>query len=115
MLWKLFAVVMVLLYVTGLTLHVRDAFDLVGLPIEVIACIGLVAYAFDLPTSHRKLWVAFGWLFSGWSVLVIAVGAVRGFIQGLPLYGIAFTVAFAVAFFYPTWLALNRLGREDRI
>lgn len=111
MLWKLFAIAMVVLFVTGLTPHARDIFDLVGLPIEVIGCVGVVAYAFRCPTSQTRAWAASGWLFAGWSVVIIAVGATRGATQGLPLYAIAPALLFAGVWLYPTWLALHRLGR----
>lgn len=113
MLWKLFAVVLVFFFAASLTPHARDIYDLIGLPIEVIACTGIVAYAFRLPTSRTQLWAAFGWLFAGWSVIIMAVGATRGFTQGLPLYAIALALVFAAAWLYPTWLALHRLARGE--
>ncbi|MET3828078.1 hypothetical protein ABIC16_003833 [Sphingomonas sp. PvP055] len=113
MLWKLFAVVLVVFFLVGLTPHARDTYDIIGFPIEVIACIGVTAYAFRLPTSQNQLWMAFGWIFAGWSVLVIAVGATRGFIQGLPPYAIAFAFVYAATWLYPTWLALHRLARAE--
>lgn len=113
MLWKLFAVILVVFFVAGLTSHARDIYDLIGLPIQVVACIGVVAYAFRIPTSQTRLWVAFGWLFAGWSIVIIVVGATRGAIQGLPLYAIAFALVFAAAWLYPTWVALHRLARAE--
>jgi hypothetical protein len=109
--WKLFACAMAASLAYGLlNYEPQDIVDLVAIPIDIIASIGVITYAFRLQRSQARLWTPFAWFFAGWSVLSLGWGTFRGSANGSPVYAIVGAVLIAGLLSYINWLALNRLG-----
>jgi hypothetical protein len=111
MMWKLYAISMTIFFAVGLTYAPRDIIDIASIPIDAIASVGLLAYAFRLRQAHNHLWAFFAWFFAAWGVVSVSVGAIRSSVDGSPAYAIVGASLFAALLFYPKWLALYRLGR----
>lgn len=114
--WKIFAAISVLFLGVGLLdgQSSRDAVDLLSIPIEAIAVIGLFAYAFGLVKLHMRYWTAFAWIFAAWSLLGLVVMAFRASSAGSPTWAIAGGGLIAAAMFYFQWVALHRLGSGEQ-
>ena len=109
--WKLFAVVMTTFFLFGLREVPRDALDMAAMPIDCLASIGLLAYAFGLRQAGIRFWKPSAWAFAAWSISELVVGAIRGSERGSPAYAIVGGLSIVAAIQYFNWLALHRLGR----
>jgi len=111
--WMIFAVFMVVSFGFGLLGNDTngDAIYLISLPISGIANVGLVAYAFNITRLQTRYWVPFGWLLALWSIVTLAVLAVRASSMASPIWAIVGAGVIGAAVLYFQWLAVYRLGR----
>lgn len=114
--WRIFAVFMVVSFGFGLLNNdtTRDVIYLISAPIDAVATIGLVAYAFDIIKLQTRYWIPFYWLLALWSVFTIVVLAVRAFSMASPIWVIVGGGVIAAAVLFYQWLAVYRLGRFSR-
>ena len=109
--WKIFAVFCVLLGLAWITWGILskasfEPIDALGLPIDLISLIGLVTYAFALPSMPQKFWRLFHPVFATWAAIEIAravmeEGVSIAVLVGVPIY-------LLIEGF--NWLALYRLA-----
>lgn len=111
--WKIFAVFMAVSFGFGLLSNDtnQDAISLISIPISAVANTGLVAYAFDITKLQSRHWVPFSWLLALWSIVTLAVLAVRAPSMASPIWAIVGGGVIGAAVLYFQWLAIYRLGR----
>ena len=119
--WKVFAALSIALFAGG-AFTGRDKpvaypwVDWVGLPIEFIALIGLVAYAFMLPAGRTHFWRNFALAYPVWVLISIGVMFIRKpemHDESMRTVGYVGAVFVAFALAIPTWIAIRRIGKAQ--
>ena len=116
--WKIFAALMVALFVGGLTSG-RDKpvaypwLDWISVTVDFLALVGLVTYAYLWPAGHSPFWPKYALIYPVWVLFQIAIMFIRKpAMQQEGMRTVAYVGAIAVLLMFavPNWIAMRRLG-----
>jgi hypothetical protein len=115
MLWKLFAVISVIVLADGIiSYNPKDWIDVAAIPVELIAVAGIVIYAFDITYARSRYWTGFAWFYAAFAAFELYVGAARSAAQKISIPIIISATIVAAAYLSINWFALHRLGKQQR-
>ena len=116
MLWKIFALISVIAFASGVVRYnPTDWIDVAAIPADIIAVTGVVIYAFHITQGRSRYWIGFAWSYAAFSVFGLYVGVTRSVAQQISTPAIIGALSFATIYQFFNWLALHRLGELGRI